>query len=29
MHPGYPNVNHISGDAQYRQHIFAANFGAD
>jgi iron complex outermembrane receptor protein len=28
-HPGYPYVNHISGDAQYRQHIFAANFGAD
>jgi iron complex outermembrane receptor protein len=28
-HPGYPNVNHISGDAQYRQHIFAANFGAE
>ena len=27
--PGYPNVNHISGDAQYRQHIFGANFGAD
>jgi iron complex outermembrane receptor protein len=27
--PGYPYVNHISGDAQYRQHIFAANFGAD
>jgi iron complex outermembrane receptor protein len=27
--PGYPNVNHISGDAQYRQHIVAANFGAD
>ncbi|MFK3736722.1 TonB-dependent receptor plug domain-containing protein [Massilia sp. TN1-12] len=28
-HPGYPYVNHISGDAQYRQHIFAANFGVD
>jgi iron complex outermembrane receptor protein len=28
-HPGYPRVNHISGDAQYRQHIVAANFGAD
>ena len=28
-HPGYPYVNHISGDAQYRQHIFAANFGAE
>jgi iron complex outermembrane receptor protein len=28
-HLGYPNVNHISGDAQYRQHIAAANFGAD
>jgi iron complex outermembrane receptor protein len=28
-HPGYPNVNHISGDAQYRQHIAAANFGAE
>jgi iron complex outermembrane receptor protein len=27
--PGYPYVNHISGDAQYRQHIFAANFGAE
>jgi iron complex outermembrane receptor protein len=27
--PGYPYVNHISGDAQYRQHIAAANFGAD
>jgi len=27
--PGYPYVNHISGDAQYRQHILAANFGAD
>jgi iron complex outermembrane receptor protein len=26
---GYPNVNHIAGDAQYRQHIFAANFGAE
>jgi iron complex outermembrane receptor protein len=29
QHPGYPYVNHISGDAQYRQHIAAANFGAD
>nr|WP_314541502.1 TonB-dependent receptor [uncultured Massilia sp.] len=28
-HPGYPYVNHIAGDAQYRQHIFAANFGAE
>jgi len=28
-HPGYPNVNHISGDAQYRQHIAAANFGVE
>jgi len=28
-HPGYPYVNRISGDAQYRQHIFAANFGVD
>jgi len=27
--PGYPYLNHISGDAQYRQHIAAANFGAD
>jgi iron complex outermembrane receptor protein len=27
--PGYPYVNHISGDAQYRQHIAAANFGAE
>ncbi|MBA4094943.1 MAG: TonB-dependent receptor, partial [Candidatus Accumulibacter sp.] len=27
--PGYPRLNKISGDAQYRQHIFAANFGAD
>ena len=27
--PGYPYVNHIAGDAQYRQHIFAANFGAE
>ncbi|GAB3408921.1 TonB-dependent receptor [Massilia agilis] len=25
----YPNLNRISGDAQYRQHVFAANFGAD
>ncbi len=28
-HPGYPYVNLISGDAQYRQHIVAANFGAE
>lgn len=28
-HPGYPYVNHIAGDAQYRQHIFAANLGAE
>ena len=27
--PGYPYLNNIQGDAQYRQHIFAANFGAD
>jgi iron complex outermembrane receptor protein len=27
--PGYPYVNHISGDAQYHQQIAAANFGAD
>ena len=27
--PGYPNLNHISGDARYRQHIAAANFGAE
>jgi iron complex outermembrane receptor protein len=27
--PGYPYLNHISGDAQYRQHVFAANFGMD
>jgi len=27
--PGYPNLNHISGDAQYRQHIAMANFGVD
>ncbi|QJE01366.1 TonB-dependent receptor [Massilia forsythiae] len=26
---GYPYVNHIAGDAQYRQHIGAANFGVD
>jgi iron complex outermembrane receptor protein len=26
---GYPYLNHIAGDAQYRQHVFAANFGAD
>ena len=27
--PGYPYLNRISGDAQYRQHVAAANFGAD
>jgi iron complex outermembrane receptor protein len=27
--PGYPYLNHIAGDAQYRQHVFAANFGFD
>jgi iron complex outermembrane receptor protein len=27
--PGYPYLNKISGDAQYRQHVFAANFGFD
>jgi len=27
--PGYPNLNKIQGDAQYRQHIFAMNFGAE
>ncbi|OON62152.1 outer membrane receptor protein [Massilia sp. KIM] len=27
--PGYPYLNKISGDAQYRQHILAANFGAE
>jgi iron complex outermembrane receptor protein len=27
--PGYPNLNHISGDAQYRQHIAMLNFGVD
>jgi iron complex outermembrane receptor protein len=27
--PGYPYLNKIQGDAQYRQHIFAANFGVD
>jgi len=27
--PGYPNLNKISGDAQYRQHIFALNFGVE
>lgn len=27
--PGYPKLNKIQGDAQYRQHIFAANFGVD
>jgi iron complex outermembrane receptor protein len=26
---GYPYLNRISGDAQYRQHVFAANFGAE
>ena len=25
--PGYPYLNKISGDAQYRQHVLAANFG--
>lgn len=28
-HPGYPKVNLIAGDAQYRQHIAAINVGAD
>jgi iron complex outermembrane receptor protein len=27
--PGYPHVNKIAGDAQYHQHVFAANFGWD
>jgi len=27
--PGYPYLNKIQGDAQYRQHIAAANFGVD
>ncbi|WP_020654647.1 TonB-dependent receptor plug domain-containing protein [Massilia niastensis] len=27
--PGYPYLNKIAGDAQYRQHIFAMNFGAE
>jgi len=27
--PGYPYLNRIQGDAQYRQHIAAANFGVD
>ncbi len=27
--PGYPYLNKIQGDAQYRQHVMAANFGAD
>ncbi|MRX10975.1 TonB-dependent receptor [Pseudoduganella sp. FT25W] len=27
--PGYPHVNHISGDAQYHLNTFAANFGWD
>jgi len=27
--PGYPNLNKIQGDAQFRQHIFAMNFGAE
>jgi iron complex outermembrane receptor protein len=27
--PGYPYLNKISGDAQYRQHVLAANFGFD
>lgn len=29
QNPGYPHVNHISGDAQYHLNIFAANFGWD
>ena len=27
--PGYPNLNHISGDAQYHLNTLAANFGYD
>ncbi|WP_348694886.1 TonB-dependent receptor [Duganella fentianensis] len=27
--PGYPHVNHISGDAQYHLNVLAANFGYD
>jgi len=27
--PGYPYLNRIQGDAQYRQHVAAANFGFD
>ena len=27
--PGYPKLNRIQGDAQYRQHVMAANFGFD
>lgn len=27
--PGYPHLNRIQGDAQYRQHVGAANFGFD
>jgi len=27
--PGYPKLNRIQGDAQYRQHVIAANFGFD
>jgi iron complex outermembrane receptor protein len=27
--PGYPNLNRISGDAQYHQQVLAANFGTD
>ncbi|MFA9217570.1 MAG: TonB-dependent receptor plug domain-containing protein [Sphingomonadaceae bacterium] len=27
--PGYPYVNHISGDAQYHLNVMAANFGYD
>jgi iron complex outermembrane receptor protein len=27
--PGYPNVNHISGDAQYHLNVLAANFGLE
>jgi len=29
QHPGYPHVNHISGDAQYHLNVLAANFGYD
>lgn len=27
--PGYPDLNRIQGDAQYRQHVGAINFGFD